>query len=253
MLAGHWERQVTKTGDYWTGALTRDGSVIGLQRTDGGRSKLVRLKIDESTITQTTEFAVNLDLPDGGPRHGYLVVSPDAEHVLVGNLLIELNSARRTELVPSGCCDIWSPDGSHIAYLVPGDDWDPESPAETRFDLWVAVVAGEAAPRRLATGLMDWVGMSGRYAESISWSMDGKRILALSARDIEWIEKRGPGYTMYGPVNNRLVSVDLKTGEELELANSIDLHRRLRREADTLAEQVAVSAAATPSGDGAAA
>ena len=54
-------------------------------------------------------------------------------------------------------------------------------------------------------------------------------------------------------MNNRLVSVDLKTGEELELANSIDLHRRLRREADTLAEQVVVSAAATPSDDGAAA
>ena len=253
LLAGHWERQVTKTGDYWTGALTRDGSVIGLRRMDGGRSKLVRLKIDESMITQTAEFEVNLDLPDGGPRHGYLVASRNAEHVLVGNLLIGLNNARRTELVPSGCCDVWSPDGSHIAYLVPGDDWDPESPAESRFDLWVAEVAGEAAPRRLATGLMDWFDMYGRYAESISWSMDGKRILALSARDIERIEKRGPGYTMSGPVNNRLVSVDLKTGEELELANSIDLHRRLRREADTLAEQVVVSAAATPSDDGAAA
>ena len=51
LLARHWERQVTKTGDYWTGALTRDGSVIGLRRTDGGRSKLVRLKIDESMVT----------------------------------------------------------------------------------------------------------------------------------------------------------------------------------------------------------
>ena len=70
LLARHWERQVTKTGDYWTGALTRDGSVIGLRRTDGGRSKLVRLKIDESMVTQTAEFEVNLDLPDGGPRHG---------------------------------------------------------------------------------------------------------------------------------------------------------------------------------------
>ena len=206
LLSGHWERQITHTGDYWTGALTRDESVIGLRRADDGGSSLVRLEVAESSVTKTAEFALDLEPPDRGPLRGYLVVSPDAEHVLVGNLLIGLNSGRRTELVPGGCCDVWSPDGSHIAYLT-------------------------------------------RAAESIVWSEDGTRVLALSADGAEWIERRGSGYWVYGPVNNRLVSVDVETGEERELASSLDLHQRLKGEVDVLADEVVVSAAATP-GDG---
>ena len=246
LLAGHWERQVTHTGNYWTGALTTGGSVIGLRRDDGGRSSLVRLEVGESTITQTVEFTLDSELPDGARRSGYLLVSPDAEHVLVGNLVIGLNSGRRTELVPGGCCEVWSPDGSHVAYLARADDWDLDSQPPRRFDLWVADVASEVAPRRLVTGIMDWFDMYGRYAQSIAWSMDGKRVFALSAKGAEWIEKRGPGYEIYGPVNNRLVSVDLESGEEHQLASSLDLQQRLMGGVGDLANGVVVSAAATP-------
>ena len=174
------------------------------------------------------------------------MVSPDAEHVLVGNLLIGLNSGRRTELVPGGCCEVWSPDGGHIAYLVLAGDWDPDSQTVRRRDLWVADIGGGGVPRRLATGLMDWFDIYGRDAESIAWSQDGTKVLALSADGAEWIERRGSGYWVYGPVNNRLVSVDVETGEERELASSLDLHQRLKGEVDVLAAEVVVSAAATP-------
>ena len=245
LLAGHWERQITDTGDYWTGALTRDGSVIGLRRVDGGGSSLVRLEVGETSITKTAEFPLSWELPDRGSRHGYLVVSPDAEHVLVGHLLIGLNSGQRTQLVPGGCCDVWSPDGSHIAYLARAGDWDPDSLTVRRFDLWVAPIAGVAAPRRIATDLMRSSDLDGRHAESIAWSSDGKSVLALLAAGAEWIELRGPGYGVAGPANNRLVRIDVDTGEELVLANSADLHRRLSGEVDLLADQVVVSAPAT--------
>ena len=246
LLSGHWERQVTHTGDYRTGALTRDGKVIGLRRADDGGSSLVRLEVGETSVTTTAEIALDVELPDRMLRPGYLVVSPDAEHVLVGNLLIGLNSGRRIKLVPGGCCDVWSPDGSHIAYLTRAGDWDPESQTVDRFDLWVADVGGGEAPRCIATGLMDWRDMYGRDAESIAWSEDGTRVLALSADGAEWIERRGSGYWVYGPVNNRLVSVDVETGEERELASSLDLHQRLKGEVEVLAAEVVVSAAATP-------
>ena len=168
LLSGHWERQVTHTGDYRTGALTRDGKVIGLRRADDGGSSLVRLEVGVSSVTTTAEIALDVELPDRMLRPGYLVVSPDAEHVLVGNLLIGLNSGRRIKLVPGGCCDVWSPDGSHIAYLTRAGDWDPESQTVDRFDLWVADVGGGEAPRCIATGLMDWRDMYGRDAESIA-------------------------------------------------------------------------------------
>ena len=246
LLSGHWERQITHTGDYWTGALTRDGKVIGLRRADDGGSSLVRLEVAESSVTTTAEFALDVELPDYGPWPGYLVVSPDAEHVLVGNLLIGLNSGRRIKLVPGGCCDVWSPDGSHIAYLARAGDWDPDSQTVRLYDLWVADVRGGGATRRLATGLMDWFDIYGRDAESIAWSQDGTKVLALSADGAQRIERRGSGYEMSGPANNRLVSVDLETGEERELASSLDLHRRLKQEVDLLADEVVVSAAATP-------
>ena len=84
LLAGHWERQVTHTGDFWTGALTRDGSVIGVRSADGGGSALVRLEVGESTVTQTTEVALAREPPDWGPYPGYLAVSPDGTRILAG-------------------------------------------------------------------------------------------------------------------------------------------------------------------------
>ena len=246
LLAGHWERQVTHTGDYWTGALTRDGSVIGLRRDGNQGHLLVQLEVGEGSVTKGAEFALDLELPNRGPRPGYLVVAPDAGHVLVGNLAIELDSGRLIELAPGSRSAVWSPDGSRLAYLTPDEDRDPDSKVVSRFDLWVVDVVGRAAPQRLASGLMDWFDMHGRYAESIAWSTDGKEILALSAKGAEWIDKRGPGYVMSGPVNNRLVSVDLETREVRELANAPDLHRGLEGEADVVGNQVVVSAAATP-------
>ena len=254
LLSGHWERQVTHTGDYRTGALTRDGSVIGLRRAEDGGSSLVRLEIGDNSVTKTAEFALDLELPDRVLRAGYLAVSPDDEHVLVdGHLLIGLNSGRRSALAPGGCCEVWSPDGGHVAYLARSGDWDPDSQTVRRRALWVADVGGEGAPRRLAAGLMDWFDIYGRDAESIAWSQDGTKVLALSADGAERIERRGAGYEMSGPVNNRLVSVDLETGEARVLASSIDLHRRLKQEVDLLADEVVVSAAATPRDGGPAA
>ena len=48
------------------------------------------------------------------------------------------------------------------------------------------------------------------------------------------------------PVNNRLISVDLKTGDERQLASSLDLHRQMRREVADLEDEVVVSAPSTP-------
>ena len=114
-----------------------------------------------------------------------------------------------------------------------------------RYDLWVEDVAGGAAARRIATGMMRSFGLYGRDAESIAWSKDGTKILALSADGAKWVERRWGGYGLSGPVNNRLVSVDVETGEERVLASSLDLHRRLEGEVDVLAAEVVVSAAAT--------
>ena len=245
LLAGHWERQVTHTGDFWTGALTRDGSVIGVRSADGGGSALVRLEVGESTVTQTTEVALAREPPDWGPYPGYLAVSPDGTRVLAGGVLVELDSGRRTEPEPGGLGAVWSADGSHVAYLSPAGDWDPDSQTVRRFDLWVEDIRNGDAPRRVAAGLMDWFDMFGRDAESIAWSKDGTKILALSADGAKWVERRWGGYGLSGPVNNRLVSVDVETGEERVLASSLDLHRRLEGEVDVLAAEVVVSAAAT--------
>ena len=246
LLAGHWERQVTHTGDFWTGALTRDGSVIGVRSADGGGSSLVHLEVGETAVTQTTEVALAREPPDWGPYPGYLAVSPDGTRVLAGGVLVELESGRRTDLAPGGGSAVWSPDGSRVAYLARAGDWDPDSQTVRRYDLWVEDVAGGAAARRIATGLMRSFGLYGRYAESIAWSGDGKKILALSAAGAEWIELRGPGYGVAGPANNRLVRIDVDTGDERVLASSVDLHQRLGAEVNPAADQVVVSAASTP-------
>ena len=245
LLAGHWERQVTHTGDYWTGALTGGGSVIGLRSADGGGSSLVHLEVGETAVTQTAEVALAREPPDWGPYPGYLAVSPDGTRVLAGGVLVELESGRRTELEPGGLGAVWSADGSHVAYLSPAGDWDPDSQTVRRFDLWVEDIRNGDAPRRVAAGLMDWFDMFGRDAESIAWSKDGTKILALSADGAKWVERRWGGYGLSGPVNNRFVSVDVETGEERVLASSLDLHRRLEGEVDVLAAEVVVSAAAT--------
>ena len=246
LLAGRLERQITHTGDYWTGALTRDGSVVGLRAADGGGSSLVRLEVGESTVTQTTEVALALEPPDWGADPGYLAVSPDGSRVLAGNALVELDSGRRTDLAPGGGSAVWSPDGGRIAYLAGADDWDPDAQTVRHYDLWVKDVAGEAASRRIATGLMRSFGLYGRTGASIAWSGDGQKILALSAAGAQWIELRGPGYGVAGPANNRLVSIDLDTGEERVLASSVELHGRLGADVNPAADQMVVSAAATP-------
>ena len=246
LLSGHWERQVTHTGDYRTGALTGGGGVIGLRSTDGGGSSLVHLEVGETAVTQTAEVALAREPPDWGPYPGYLAVSPDGTRVLAGGVLVELESGRRTDLAPGGGSAVWSPDGSRVAYLARAGDWDPDSQTVRRYDLWVEDVAGGAAARRIATGMMRSFGLYGRYAESIAWSGDGEKILALSAAGAEWIELRGPGYGVAGPANNRLVRIDVDTGDERVLASSVDLHQRLGAGVNPAADQVVVSAASTP-------
>ena len=246
LLAGHRERQITHTGNYWTAALTRDGSVIGLRAADGGGSSLVRLEVGESTVTQTTEVALALERPDWAPDPGYLAVSPGGARVLGGNAVVELDSGRRFDLAPGGGSAVWSPDGGRVAYLARAGEWDPDAQTVRRYDLWVEDVVGDAGARRIATDLMRTFGLYGRIGASIARSGDGQKLLALSAAGAEWIELRGPGYGVAGPANNRLVSIDVDTGDERFLASSVDLHRRLGAEAAPPAEQVVVSAAATP-------
>ena len=59
LLEGRSERQLTDSGNYWTGVLTRDGDIIALQRADDVGSSLVRLEVGESTVTKTDVAALN--------------------------------------------------------------------------------------------------------------------------------------------------------------------------------------------------
>ena len=71
--------------------------------------------------------------------------------------------------------------------------------------------------------------------------VEGQRtsILALSSDDVIWIERK---YQLRGRVNNRLVSVDLTTGEKSELLISSKLHQRISEEVYALEDEVVISA-----------
>ena len=241
------ERQLTHSGDYRTGALTRDGSLIAIRQADEGPS-LVRLEVEASKVTETTYVALNrLEILDR-MRLDDLVPSPDAEHVLVrgqaGYVLVALDSGRETELPPS-CCVSWSPDGTLVALLSPGKDQEGTTMLDRRYDLWVVGTGVEAIPRRLATGLMMWSDRYGRDAESVAWWKDSRHILALSSAGVTVIERAILGASLRAPVNNQMVSIDVTTGEVRHLWSSSDLRQRMEQEAAVVQDEILITAAAS--------
>ena len=267
ILDGQSERRITHSGDYATGALTPGGDVIALRRADDGGSSLLRLEMGEGTVEMTAEVSLSWQPHDQIQRPGYLSLSPDAEYVLIGLLLITLDSGRQMKLLPPGCCASWSPDGRLIAYLAQADDQEEPPEAERAsdlissltaeddhegdpwleppYDLWVAHVEGDAIPRRIATGLMQWEGIFGRDDEDFAWRRDSAELLALSADGVTVIERSRIGGRFRGPVNNRLILVDVTTGEVRHLASAMYLHQMMEREgSEQLEDEVVVSAPA---------
>ena len=246
LLEGHSERRITQSGDYATGLLTRDGRIVALRQADQESSTLVLIEVEGSSVSTTAEIRFDRPLPERIRRTGYLMPSPDDKYVLVpgpeGNLLVSLEAKRVEREMPPGCCRSWSPDGRKVAYLVLADDQKVRDDKPTVFDLWVADTLGEAPPRRVAADLMDWFDFFGRYADSFAWWKNSASILALSSDDVIWIERK---YQLRGPVNNRLVSIDLATNEKSELLISSKLHQRISREVSALEDEVVISAPAT--------
>ena len=253
-LKGQSERRITQSGGYVTGLLTRDGRIVALRQTDEESSTLVLIEVEGSSVSTTEEILLNQPIPERMRRSGYLMPSPDGEHVLVpdpeGYLLVALDGLREIRTMPPGCCDSWSPDGSMVAYLVMVDGQQFVDDKPTVFDLWVADTLGEAPPRRVAADLMDWFDFFGRYADSFAWWKNSASILALPSDDVVWIDRKNQ---VRGPVNNRLVSIDLTTGDVSEMVTSPGLHRQMKPEAPTLEDEVVISApASTKDGDRAA-
>ncbi len=244
LLEGRSERQLTESGDYWTGVLTKDGDVIALRLLDDGGSSLVRLAVGEGTYTNVATLnwqPAELALP-----HGELLVSPDEKHVLVGNLIVALEAGRQAELPPS-CCASWAPDGSLVAFLTfAGDPQKEDDGSVPLYDLWVVAATGDAAPRRLAVGLMHWFGLFGRVDEQPLWWKDGADLLVLSGKAATRTDRRIGGAGLFMPVNNRLISVDVETGTARQLASALDLHGQMNGEFEGLADELAISAPSTP-------
>ena len=248
LLEGQSEHQLTDSGDYWTGFLTRGGDVIALQLVDDGGSSLVRLEVQEATVTKTPEAALSRQPSEYSSRHDYLLPSPDAEDVLIGRSVIALGSGRRIELPAKDCCASWSPDGSLVAYLTLADNREEADLSNLRYDLWVADIQAETAPRRVATNLMTWDDPYGRRGESLAWWKNGEHLLALSSDGVTVIERSASGAGITAQMNNRLVSIDVETGGVRQLANSPDLRQQMALEVPTMEDQVVITAAATPSG-----
>ena len=245
-LEGQSERRITQSGDYVTGMLTRDGHVVALRQTDQESSSLVLIEVEGSSISTTAEILLNQPIPERMRRSGYLVPSPDGEHVLVpgpeGYLLVSLEAKRVEREMPPGCCRSWSPDGSRVAYMVLADDQQIVDELPKKYDLWVTDSESGTSPRHVASDLMHWFDFFGRYADGFAWWENGTSILALSSDDVIWTERK---YQLRGRVNNRLVSVDLATNEKSELLISSNLHQRISQEVSALEDEMVISAPAT--------
>ena len=248
-LKGQSERRITQSGDYVTGMLTRDGHVVALRQTDEESSTLVLIEVEGSSVSTTAEILLNRPIPERMRRSGYLVPSPDGEHVLVpgpeGYLLVSLEAKRVEREMPLGCCRSWSLDGSRVAYIVLADDQQIVDELPKKYDLWVTDSESGTSPRHVASDLMHWFDFFGRYADGFAWWENGTSILALSSDDVIWIERK---YQLRGPVNNRLVSVDLATNEKSELLISSNLHQRISQEVSALEDEMVISAPATTKG-----
>ena len=165
-LKGQSERRITQSGDYVTGMLTRDGHVVALRQTDEESSSLVLIEVGGSSVSTTAEIRLNQPIPERMRRSGYLVPSPDGEHVLVpgpeGYLLVSLEAKRVEREMPPGCCRSWSPDGSRVAYMVLADDQQIVDELPKKCDLWVTDSESGTSPRHVASDLMHWFDFFGR-------------------------------------------------------------------------------------------
>ena len=245
-LKGQSERRITQSGDYVTGMLTRDGHVVALRQTDEESSSLVLIEVGGSSVSTTAEVRLDRPLPERMRRTGYLLPSPDKKYVLVPGpesyLMVSLEAKRVEREMPPGCCRSWSPDGSRVAYMILADDQQIVDELPQKYDLWVTDSESGTSPRHVASDLMHWFDFFGRYADGFAWWENGTSILALSSDDVIWIERK---YQLRGPVNNRLVSVDLATNEKSELLISSNLHQRISQEVSALEDEMVISAPAT--------
>ena len=254
LLAVQSEQRITQSGDYVTGILTRDGRVVALRQADEESSSLVLMEVEGGGASTTAEIPLDRPLDDWFKGTGILLPSPDEGHVLVpgteGYLMVSLDEQRVVREMPSGCCDSWSPDGSMVGYMSLVEDQQFVDDLPNRHELWVTDADAGTSPRRVATDLMYWFDFFGRTADGFVWWRDGTSILAFPSDDVYWIERNNQ---LRGPVNNRLVSIDLKTGVESELVTWSGLHRQMKREASTLEDELVISApASTKDGDRAA-
>ena len=254
LLEGQSERRITHSGDHVTGMLTRDGLVVALREGEEDSSSLVLMEVEGGGVSTTAEVPLDQSLDERHGRAGILLPSPDDGHVLVpgteGYLMVSLGKQRVVREMPLGCCHSWSPDGRMVGYmdLVDGQQFVEDLPR--RYELWMTDAEGRTSPRRVASGLMYWFEFFGRIADGFTWWRDGTSILALPSDDVVWIDRKNQ---VRGPVNNRLVSIDLTTGDVSELVTSPGLYRQMKPEAPTLEDEVVISApASTKDGDRAA-
>ena len=246
LLEGRSERRITDSGDYWTGVLTEDGAIVAANWTGDGGSLLVRLEVSASGVERTAEVRLRSQPDDQGPQHGYVALSPNGDHIVVrdgpaGYVLVEMEIGSRTEL-GGACCASWSPDGSAIAYLDLPEDYQFEEGKVAQYDLWVAGVAEKIVPRRISSELMRMSGLFGRYDEDVVWWRNGAELLVLSAEGARWVRRA----QLNMPGNNGLVSVDRVSGIRREVANPMELRRRLSEVFPDVEGEVAISWATTP-------
>ncbi len=254
LLEGQSERRITHSGDHVTGMLTRDGLVVALREGEESSSSLVLIEVEGGGVSTTAEISLDQPLDDWFKGRSSLLPSPDEGHVLVPGtesyLMVSLDEQRVVREMPHGCCHSWSPDGRMVGYMDLVEDQQFVEDLPSRHELWVTDSEGRTSPRRVASDLMYWFDFFGRTADGFAWWRDGTSILALPSDDVVWIDRKNQ---VRGPVNNRLVSIDLTTGDVSELVSSPGLHRRMKREAPTLEDEVVITAAAsTKHGDRAA-
>ena len=246
LLEGRSERRITESGDYWTGVLTENGAIVAIQRSDDGGSLLVRMEVSARGVTRSADVRLSSQPDDRRPRHRSLVSSPNGEQIIVrdgpaGYVIVDLARKSRTEL-GGGCCASWSPDGTKVAYLSLPEDHEFDEEKVPQYDLWVAEVAEKIVPRRISSELLRMVGLSGRYDEDVVWWRNGAELLVLSAEGARWVRRA----QLNMPGNNGLVSVDRVSGIRREVANPMELRRRLSEVFPDVEGEVAISWATTP-------
>ena len=246
LLEGESERRITQSGDFVTGMLTRDGRVVALRQADEESSSLVVIEVEGSGVSISVEVALGQPLPERFRGTDLLLPSPDDRYVIAPNaesdLMVSLDEQRVVREMPPGCCHSWSPDGGMVGYMDLVEDQQFVEDLPRRYELWVTDAEGRNSPRRVATDMMYWFDFFGRIADGFVWWRDGSSILALPSDGVVRIGRKNQ---LWGTVNNRLVSIDVSTGNVSELVTSSGLHGQMKREAPTLEDEVVISSPAT--------